>query len=246
MQKGLYYYLANLHLEICYYKNYKLKIITQIENEIDLTVIEYFYFNFKIGKNTLYSTFDDIENDYYNNDKLFLKIFDDIPKKMDDYLTKLKEIKLYNKKENHTLIIFVIVDLILKIYICNPNNYNNLFLEFSKLESNENSQTDKDSVVQIVYKSKYNLLKKLLSMFEDYFIYYMQVSNKDEYLSKLSNLIINNVYLNIQFKLFIKNMNKFYDLFIEEISLDVRNNIFHYLSNLKEKYDLIEKSNKIF
>ena len=34
-------------------------------------------------------------------------------------------------------------------------------------------------------------------------------------------------------------MNKFYNLFIEEISFDVRNNIFHYLSNLKEKYDLI-------
>lgn len=234
-------------------------------NDFDLGIIEYFYYNFKIKQHSMFSIFNDYEDDYYNNDKLFLHIFNEIPKTFNEYTNQIQDLKTINKKENHTLIVFEVLELFLKINNCNPNDYHDLFLGLNKLQQNvikpkkhdkndedddidsegeddeHNEHNSEDDEEQIVYKFKYKLLKKLFSMFEHYFIFYMYVSNKDEYLTKLSTIITSNIHINTQFKLFIKNMNKFLDLFMDEINTDVRNNMFHYISNLKEKYDLLPK-----
>lgn len=227
-------------------------------NDFDLGIIEYFYHSFKIKQRSMSSIFNDYENDYYNNDKLFLHVFNEIPKTFNEYTNQIQYLKTINKKENHTLFVFEILDLFLKINNCNPNDFHDLFLGLNKLQQNmhqpkthnnndvdsedEHDENDsEDDEEQIVYRFKYKILKNLFSMFEHYFIFYMYVSNKDEYLTKLSALITSNIHINTQFKLFIKNMNKFLDLYMNEINTDVRNNMHHYISNLKEKYDLLPK-----
>jgi hypothetical protein len=233
-------------------------------NDYDLGIIEYFYYNFKIKQYSMSSIFNNCEDDYYNNYKLFLHVFSEIPKTFNEYTNKIQDLKTINKKENHTLIVFEVLDLFLKIYDCNPSDYHDLFLGLNKLQKNthksrknddnedidsedidseddDNENECEDDEEQIVYKFKYKLLKNLFSMFEHYFIFYMYVSNKDEYLTKLSTSITSNIHINTQFKLFIKNMNKFLDLFMDEINTDVRNNMFHYISNLKEKYESLPK-----
>lgn len=230
-------------------------------NDFDLGIIEYFYNNFKIKQRSMNSIFNDYEDNYYNNDKLFLHVFNEIPKTFNEYTNLLQDLKTINKKENHTLIVFEVLELFLKINNCNPNDYHDLFLGLNNLQQNvikpkkhdknddddsededdEHNEHNSEDEEQIVYRFKYKILKNLFSMFEHYFIFYMYVSNKDEYLTKLSTIITSNIHINTQFKLFIKNMNKFLDLFMDEINTDVRNNMFHYISNLKEKYDLLPK-----
>jgi len=213
-------------------------------NNFDLGIIEYFYHSFKIKQRSMSSIFNDYEDEYYNNDKMFLHVFNEIPKTFNEYTNQIQDLKTINKKENHTLIVFEILDLFLKINNCKPSDYHDLFLGLNKLQQNiikpkkhvkndddyvdsegeddDDECDNEDDEEQIVYKFKYKLLKNLFSMFEHYFIFYMYVSNKDEYLTKLSTIITSNIHINTQFKLFIKNMNKFLDLFMDEVNTDVR------------------------
>lgn len=208
-----------------------------IVNNINLNFIKQFYLYFNIGENTEFSIFDDEENLYFNNEYLFINLFDELPKQFDDYNQIINNIE--NQQDKKTIIIFTLVDLFIKFYNSKPDKFYNLYFGLHKINKLENQENDEDEIIS--YKFYYDLLKKLLNIIENYFRFYHYVQDKDEYFTNLTNIIFGNDYITNDFKLFIKNMNFFIDNFKDE--LDTTQYIFDYLIKLKNIYDTQPKQN---
>jgi hypothetical protein len=219
--------------------NYEKKEIlnNNIVNNINLNFIKQFYLYFNIGENTEFSIFDDEENLYFNNEYLFINLFDELPKQFDDYNQIINTIE--NQQDKKTIIIFTLIDLFIKFYNSKPDKYYNLYFGLHKINKLENQENDEDEIIS--YKFYYDLLKKLLNIIENYFRFYHYVQDKDEYFTNLTNIIFGNDYITNDFKLFIKNMNFFIDNFKDE--LDTTQYIFDYLIKLKNIYDTQPKQN---
>jgi hypothetical protein len=223
-----------------------------IVSNINLNFIKQFYLYFNIGQDTEFSVFDDEENLYFNNEHLFINIFDEIPNQFDDYNQIINTID--NQQDKKTIIIFTLIDLFIKFYNSKPDKFYNLYFELNKInklkkqdnneneeENTEESDDEEEDIEKISYEFYYDLLKKLLNIIENYFRFYHYVQDKDEYFTNLTNIIFGNDYITNDFKLFIKNMNFFIDKFKDE--LDTTQYIFDYLVKLKNIYDMQPKQN---
>ena len=192
----------------------------------DINNIKKFYLYFYIDGNNEYSIFNEEEKKFFTNQYLFINLFDKIPSSFEEY----NDIVSNLNNKNKTIIIFTLVDLFIKFYNSKPDKYCNLYTGLYKIQPNNT-----ENEINISYKFYYDLLKKLLNIIENYFIYYHYVQDKDEYFTNLTNIIFENDYIEKDFKLFIKNMNFFIDNFIDE--LNTTKYIFDYLHKLKKIYD---------
>jgi hypothetical protein len=192
----------------------------------DINNIKKFYLYFYIDGNNEYSIFNEEEKKFFTNQYLFINLFDKIPSSFEEY----NDIVSNLNNKNETIIIFTLVDLFIKFYNSKPDKYCNLYTGLYKIQPNNT-----ENEINISYKFYYDLLKKLLNIIENYFIYYHYVQDKDEYFTNLTNIIFENDYIEKDFKLFIKNMNIFIDNFIDE--LNTTKYIFDYLHKLKKIYD---------
>jgi len=177
---------------------------------------KYFYYHFEFYD----SEFDDendnmfsVSEEYYFNNEYFVDLFNTIPKTYAEYDNIVKEFNT----ENKSLFIFVVMDLFIKIYNCDKKECENLLMGFG----------NKDS-----YKSYYNILKKLLTNIDNYFVYYHYTDDKEKYMSKLSKKILKDSNLQAKFNTFIKQTNQNFELLNNE--LDSINYMFDYLVKLKQ------------
>ena len=181
---------------------------------------KHFYYNFEFNNNETEdddNMFSDCEEYYFNNE-YFIDLINTIPKTYVEYDNIVKEFK----NENKSLFIFVLMDLFIKIYNCNKKECENLLMGFVY------NNNDTNICVETGY---YNILKKILTNIDNYFMYYHYTNDKEKYMFNLSKKILNDVNLKVKFNTFIKQTNENFDLLNNE--LDSINYIFDYLTKLK-------------
>ena len=147
------------------------------------------------------------EEEYYFNNEYFIQFIDEIPKTFEEY----KEI--INKDGDKSILIFVLTDLFVKIYKCDFDEYNDFFNGFG------------------YRNSKFDILKRILQMIDNYFMFFHYTEDKESYMNKLAHQI-ENIGRN-KLNKFIKQMNDNFELIYNE--LETKKIMFDYLTRLKAK-----------
>lgn len=165
------------------------------------------YLTFEFNESTSTEELFTKEEKYYYNNECFTQFIDEIPKTFEEY----KEI--INKDGDKSILIFVSLSLFVKIYKCDFDEYNDFFNGFG-------------------YKnSKFDILKRILQMIDNYFMFFHYTEDKESYINKLANQI-ENIGRN-KLNIFIKQMNDNFDFLNNE--LETMPYVFDYLTRLKAK-----------